>query len=312
MTTPLSAVRSTMSQEAVQEFQINRSNFAAEFGRAAGGMINIVSKSGTNEFGGNVFAFLRDQSLDARNPFAFGPTVRRSTRRSHASKRASRWADRSGAIKTFFFLSYEGLRQRESRFVTFLETRRFFQPTPSQSALIAGLNASPSANLRALGAGLAGALTTSTQTFPDTVRLLRIQQRRVSFSEQRQYGVASAGSFVVRFRPDVRPAVVHGYRHVGRGIWRIERAVAQRELRRFRTTRRFWRHALLLVHAWSTSSDFSSRIVTTRRFRPILLDLRSTSMESRFSDAISSCLRPETEKRFQFVDNFTLCPADMT
>ena len=62
-----------MSQEAVQEFQINRSNFSAEFGRASGGLINIVSKSGTNDFAGNVFAFFRDQSLDARNPFAFGP-----------------------------------------------------------------------------------------------------------------------------------------------------------------------------------------------------------------------------------------------
>src|SRR5437667_2790167 len=67
------AVRSTLSQEAVLEFQVNRSNFSAEFGRSSGGLINIASKSGTNQWHGDVFAFLRDQSLDARNPFAFGP-----------------------------------------------------------------------------------------------------------------------------------------------------------------------------------------------------------------------------------------------
>src|SRR6185295_3087196 len=69
----VAAVRSTMSQEAVQEFQINRAGYSAEFGRASGGLINIVSKSGTSEFHGNVFGYFRNQSLDARNPFAFGP-----------------------------------------------------------------------------------------------------------------------------------------------------------------------------------------------------------------------------------------------
>jgi hypothetical protein len=47
-------VRPTISQEAVNEFQINRNAYNAEFGRAAGGIINIVSKSGTNQFHGNV------------------------------------------------------------------------------------------------------------------------------------------------------------------------------------------------------------------------------------------------------------------
>src|SRR6185295_14634224 len=58
----VAAVRSTVSQEAVQEFQINRSNFSAEFGRSGGGLINIVSKSGTNRFHGDVFAFMRNEA----------------------------------------------------------------------------------------------------------------------------------------------------------------------------------------------------------------------------------------------------------
>ena len=66
------SVRTTLSQEAIQEFQISRNAFSAEFGKARGGMINIVSKSGTNDFHGNAFFFVRNNSLDARNPFAFG------------------------------------------------------------------------------------------------------------------------------------------------------------------------------------------------------------------------------------------------
>ena len=135
----VAAVRSTLSQEAVQEFQINRSNFSAEFGRAGGGLINIVSRSGSNRFGGTVFAFLRDQMLDARNAFAFGPN---GSRIDPAYDRLQSGFSLSGPLKkdrTFAFLSYEAMRQRESRFVTFLENADFFQPTASQRELIQGL-----------------------------------------------------------------------------------------------------------------------------------------------------------------------------
>ena len=64
------SVRSTLSQDAVQEFQINRNTFSAEFGRARGGVINIVSKSGTNSLHGNAFFFWRSDSFDATNTFA--------------------------------------------------------------------------------------------------------------------------------------------------------------------------------------------------------------------------------------------------
>ncbi len=55
----------TISQASVKEFQVGLSNFSAEFGRAAGGMVNAVTKSGTNEFHGEGFYFIRDQSLMA-------------------------------------------------------------------------------------------------------------------------------------------------------------------------------------------------------------------------------------------------------
>src|SRR5215470_16504405 len=55
------------SQDAVQEFQVNTNSFSAEFGRAAGGAINVVTKSGTNEFHGAGFEFFRDRALNANS-----------------------------------------------------------------------------------------------------------------------------------------------------------------------------------------------------------------------------------------------------
>ncbi len=56
------------SNDAVQEFQVNTNGFSAEFGRAAGGSINVVTKSGTNTWHGTAFEFFRDQSLNAKRP----------------------------------------------------------------------------------------------------------------------------------------------------------------------------------------------------------------------------------------------------
>lgn len=59
-----------ISQSAVREFQVNTSNYSAEYGRAAGGVVNTVTKSGTNEFHGGLFYYIRDNQLGARNPSA--------------------------------------------------------------------------------------------------------------------------------------------------------------------------------------------------------------------------------------------------
>ncbi len=64
------AVRATYSQEAIQEFQVVSNNSSAEFGRAQGGIVNIVTRTGGNEFNGSLFMFLRNDSLSARNAFA--------------------------------------------------------------------------------------------------------------------------------------------------------------------------------------------------------------------------------------------------
>jgi len=66
----VNGVRSTVSQEAVQEFQIITNGYAAEYGRASGGVVNIITRSGSNDFHGDVFGYLRNRNFQAVNPFS--------------------------------------------------------------------------------------------------------------------------------------------------------------------------------------------------------------------------------------------------
>ena len=109
----VNASRSTVSQEAVQEFQVVTNSFAPEFGRSAGGVVNVVTKSGTNELHGNIFGFLRHKSFQARNPFA--PIE------DPPFTRAQYGATLGGPLdkdRTFFFFAFEQRRRNESGFFT--------------------------------------------------------------------------------------------------------------------------------------------------------------------------------------------------
>jgi Carboxypeptidase regulatory-like domain/TonB dependent receptor-like, beta-barrel len=114
-------IRSTVSQEAVQEFQIIVSNYMPEFGRAMGGVVNIVTKSGSNTFHGNVFGYFRHKDLQARNPFSVevDPATGLTRAVKQAFTRVQAGATLGGPIqkdKTFFFLSYETTRRQETGF----------------------------------------------------------------------------------------------------------------------------------------------------------------------------------------------------
>jgi hypothetical protein len=109
----VNASRSTVSQEAVQEFQVVTNSFAPEFGRSSGGVVNVVTKSGTNDFHGNVFGFLRDKSFQARNPFA--PVEKPDFRRTQYGVTLGGPLDRD---RTFFFFAFEQRRRDESGFFT--------------------------------------------------------------------------------------------------------------------------------------------------------------------------------------------------
>jgi hypothetical protein len=114
-------IRSTVSQEAVQEFQMILSNFNPEYGRATGGVVNIVTKSGTNDVHGDIFGYLRNRTFQARNAFSFDvdPNSGDLVPIKQAYTRVQTGATVGGPIvkdKTFYFFSYEYTQREETGF----------------------------------------------------------------------------------------------------------------------------------------------------------------------------------------------------
>ena len=107
----LGGTNSLVSVDAMQEFRVQTSSFAPEFGRTPGGQISIVTRSGGNQFHGTAFEYFRNSVLDANDWFS---------NRDHLPKPEERQNDFGGVFggpilkdKTFFFFSYEGLRLRQ-------------------------------------------------------------------------------------------------------------------------------------------------------------------------------------------------------
>ncbi len=104
-------VRSTVSQEAVQEFQIITNGYAPEYGRASGGVVNIITRSGSNDFHGDVYGYLRNRNFQAVNPFSTVPDP--------AYTRVQAGTAFGGPIKkdkTYYYFSYETTRRHETGF----------------------------------------------------------------------------------------------------------------------------------------------------------------------------------------------------
>jgi hypothetical protein len=143
---------SLVSVDALQEFRIQTSSFAPEFGRTPGGQVAIVTRSGTNAFHGSLFEYFRNDVLDAKDWFADF---------NHLQKPAERQNDFGGVVggpvfkdKTFFFFSYEGLRLRQPVTQTTAvpdAASRQLAPADMQPFL----NAYPVANGAAISPGLA-------------------------------------------------------------------------------------------------------------------------------------------------------------
>src|SRR5688572_3722894 len=109
------------SVDSIREFKVSTSSYSAEFGRTAGGQINVVSKSGTNDIHGSLFEFVRDDRFDAANFFSgekdlrrnqFGGTVGGPLPMFNFGE-GGRMAS-TGKDRTFFFVSYEGTRETRS------------------------------------------------------------------------------------------------------------------------------------------------------------------------------------------------------
>lgn len=105
---PGNVLGASLGVDAIQEFSVITTNYTAEYGRASGAIINAITKSGSNQFHGDAFWFLRDKIFDARNYFdttlppfhrnQFGGSIGGPIRKD----------------QTFFFVSYEGIRQDKS------------------------------------------------------------------------------------------------------------------------------------------------------------------------------------------------------
>jgi hypothetical protein len=118
----IGSVRATFSQEAVREFQVVTTAYSAEFGKASGGLVNIVTKSGTNDPAGSAFLFYRDDVLNARSYFEkFTPAGARVDRAKAPYGQKQFGSTFGGPLKrgrTFHFLSFERLAIATNNFVT--------------------------------------------------------------------------------------------------------------------------------------------------------------------------------------------------
>src|SRR5205814_614899 len=188
-------VRPNLSQDAVQEFQINRSNYTAELGGASGASINIVSKSGSNDPHGSVYGFFRFTGLDARNPFSFSQALQPGQTFNPANPdlqgvpvKDSLNRQQFGATggfpikrdKTFLFLAFEGLRQSAQNAVPLLTNTNIFRPQNdplnNQVAILNALTARGAALVQCLNppqpmipaATCAGLLTSALTISPST------------------------------------------------------------------------------------------------------------------------------------------------
>jgi hypothetical protein len=117
----VNGVRSTVPMEAVQEFQLIKSNYMPEFGRATGGVVNIVTKGGGNDVHGNVFGFLRHKNIQARNPFSveIDPATNQPVAVKQGFTRFQGGATIGGPIqkdKTWYFFAFETTQRQETGF----------------------------------------------------------------------------------------------------------------------------------------------------------------------------------------------------
>jgi hypothetical protein len=166
-------VRLTVSQDAVQEFQVNRSDYSADLGGASGASINIVTKSGTNDVHGAIFGYFRNSALDARDPFAFSSALAPNPTFSNfdfdsvgapIKNSLSRYQYGGSAgfpiqkDKTYVFASFEGLLQNSENSVPLLTNSSIFLgPDP-----LAAENPFPTTDPRFAQQAIVSALAAST------------------------------------------------------------------------------------------------------------------------------------------------------
>ena len=120
------------SEESVQEFQVNQNGFSAEFGRSAGAVINVVTKSGTNDWHGSAFFYFRDESLNSNTPILKARNVKRP--KSQIKQYDATIGGPIRRDRAFFFFAYDGQR---SNIPNFLDPPNFAAQPANIQALLA-------------------------------------------------------------------------------------------------------------------------------------------------------------------------------
>ena len=132
---PIAVIAMFPSVDAIEEFKVQTSAYAAEYGRSGGGIVNMIIRSGTNQYHGTLFEFLRNSKMDSNSFFA-----NRSGSPLASFKRNQYGFSFGGPIlhdKLFFFVNYEALRQRSQSNTTLtvptaLERQGDFRQTRAQ------------------------------------------------------------------------------------------------------------------------------------------------------------------------------------
>ena len=109
-----SQTRLQISQDAIEEYRVNSALYDAEYGTQAGGQIDVVTKSGTNDLHGTAFGYLRNSVFDARNFNDFDLNGNPAVPPFRMGQYGLTFGGPIKKDKTFFFISYEGLRQLQS------------------------------------------------------------------------------------------------------------------------------------------------------------------------------------------------------
>ena len=173
----------TVSQEAVQEFQVLRNSYSAEFGPSQGGIVNTVTKSGTNRITGSAFGLFRFKQLDARNSFDFNPSGKSPFNRQQFGGSFGAPIQKD---KTFFFTAAERFNQKQSSFVNIPLSATDLAPTASQNLLLNYLATGPGgAPFAGLATGLRPNLITT--NFPRTLGLFNSANGSFPFKTDQTY-----------------------------------------------------------------------------------------------------------------------------
>jgi hypothetical protein len=165
------ALRLVISTDTIAEFRVNSTLYSADQGGGAGGQVNLVSKSGSNQFHGSLFEFFRNDKLDARNPF-------------DASKQPFRLNQFGGNVggpilrnRTFFFANYEGLRQRVSQALVNEVPSAAFRARASSPAVRQILDVFPLGTERTTTADIDRVRANRAQAWQEDAGTLRVDHR---------------------------------------------------------------------------------------------------------------------------------------